>query len=142
MDENINALDEINKGACMGMDAISIIKEKVEDKKLKKEIEHEYKEYKKITDEIKKIYEKYNNGEPHETNMMNKVMTWSGVEMRTISDSSTSKLAELLITGVNMGIIEGTKILNNKEISEDVTLIVKTFITMQENNLDNLKKYL
>ena len=32
MNENINALDEICKGACMGMDAIHFILEKVEDK--------------------------------------------------------------------------------------------------------------
>ena len=34
MNEDINALDEINKGACMGMDAIDDILDKVEDKKL------------------------------------------------------------------------------------------------------------
>ena len=31
MKENINALDEIHKGACMGMDAISFVLDKVED---------------------------------------------------------------------------------------------------------------
>ena len=31
MEENINALDEVNKGASMGMDAISFTMEKAED---------------------------------------------------------------------------------------------------------------
>lgn len=35
MKENINVLDEINKGACMGIDAISYIIDKVKDKKFK-----------------------------------------------------------------------------------------------------------
>ena len=30
MEENINILDELNKGACMGMDSIDIIKNKVQ----------------------------------------------------------------------------------------------------------------
>ena len=36
MKENINALDEIHKGSCMGVDAISFILDKVEDEKLEK----------------------------------------------------------------------------------------------------------
>ena len=35
-DENeVNVLDELNKGACMGKDAIHFILDKVEDEKLK-----------------------------------------------------------------------------------------------------------
>ena len=33
--QNLNVLDEINKGACMGIDAISYIIDKVKDKKFK-----------------------------------------------------------------------------------------------------------
>ena len=36
MEENINALDELNKGSKMGVDAISMIVEKTSNKKLKK----------------------------------------------------------------------------------------------------------
>ena len=36
MKENINALDEIHKGACMGEDAINYVLDKVEDQELKK----------------------------------------------------------------------------------------------------------
>lgn len=35
MKDNINSLDELNKGACMGIDAILFILDKVEDKNLK-----------------------------------------------------------------------------------------------------------
>ena len=45
---------------------------------------------------------------------MNKVMTWYGIEMKTMFDKSNSKIAELLLQGTNMGIIEGRKLLNNK----------------------------
>ena len=52
MKENINVLDEINKGACMGIDAISYIIAKVKDKKFKKLLERQSSEYKKISEDI------------------------------------------------------------------------------------------
>ncbi len=140
--ENINALDEIHKGSCMGIDAISFVLDKVENDNLKKELEKEEKEYNRIKREIERIYPKYNEGKPHETSTMNKVMTYSGIEMKTFMDNSTSKLAELLLQGVNMGIIEGRRILNKKEINSEVQKIIEDYVVMQEKNVERLKSYL
>ena len=140
--ENINALDEIHKGACMGMDAIDFIKDKIEDENFKKEMNKEYKDYKTIKKEIEEMYHKYDNDNPHSTSTMNKVMTWTSIEMKTINDTSNSNLAELLLKGVNMGIIEGKKILNNKKINNEVRDIVNTYVKMQEKNVETLKQYL
>ena len=115
MKENINALDELNKGASMGMDAIHFILDKVEDNELKKTLELEYNKYKDISRRANELYSKYSDDEIHETNIFNKTMTWWGIEMKTITDHSNSKIAELLLQGTNMGIIEGRKLLNNKE---------------------------
>ena len=140
--QEVNVLDELNKGACMGMDAIDFIMDKVEDKGLKKEIDREYQEYKKIVDEIKELYPEYSEKEPHETSTMNKVMTWYGIEIRTIKDDSTSKIAELLMQGVNMGIIEGRRLLNHKSTDENINRLVKEYVDMQEHAVEELKKYL
>ena len=48
MEENINALDEISKGACMGMDATRDIIDKIEEKELKRIVEDQYQQYEKI----------------------------------------------------------------------------------------------
>ena len=140
--EDINALDEIHKGACMGIDAISFVLDKVEDDSLKKELEKEEKDYNAIKEDIENIYPKYNEGKPHETGIMNKAMTWSGIEMKTLTDKSNSKIAELLLQGVNMGIIEGRRILNQKKINKEVESIVTNYVTMQEKSMETLKKYL
>ena len=84
MKENINALDEIHKGACMGQDAINFVLEKVSSDKLKSELESEYQEYDKIAKRIDEVYNNYDDGEPHSTSAMNKAMTWSGIEMKTM----------------------------------------------------------
>ena len=140
--ENINALDEIHKGACMGQDAINFIMDKVEDKDLKKELKKEYDDYQDIAEYIEEIYPNYNEGEPHSTSAMNKAMTWSGVEMKTMNDKSTSKIAELLLNGVNMGIIEGRKILNKKKINREVSFIICKYVAMQEESVEALKRFL
>ena len=142
MKEDINALDEVHKGACMGIDAIDFVLDKVEDDNLKKELKKEYKEYQDIEKRIEEIYPKYNEGDPHSTSAMNKAMTWSGIEMKTMTDKSTSKITELLLQGVNMGIIEGRKILNKKEINKEVHDIVSKYVTMQEKSIENLKRFL
>ncbi len=142
MKEDINALDEIHKGACMGKDAIDFVLDKVEDKNLIKELKREYKDYSAIEEKIDKIYQKYSDKDPHSTSAMTKAMTWSGIEMKTMTDKSTSKIAELLLQGVNMGIIEGRKILNNKELNNEVHDIASTYVNMQEKSVEELKEFL
>lgn len=141
--QNLNVLDEVNKGATMGMDAISIVSEKVKDNTFKEVLDTEYNKYKNISIRVNDLYSNYSNKEPHETNAMNKMMTWYGVQMRTMVDDTTSKLSELLMQGTNMGIIEGRRLLNqNHVIGADVKNILNDFVVMQEDSVETLKKYL
>ena len=142
MNENINALNEINKGCHMGMDSINFILDKVRERNFRKELLREYKEYETISKRIENIYSKYENDNPDETNTMNKVMIWTGIEMKTITDESTSKLAELMLEGVNMGVTEGRKILNNKTINKEVHDLISIYVNMQEKNVEELKVFL
>ena len=141
-EKEVNVLDELNKGACMGMDAIHFILDKVSDEKLKQELEKEYEQYKEISTKIENLYPEYSSKEPHETSKMNKVMTWYGIEMKTMLDDSTSKIAELLLQGVNMGIIEGRKLLNHKNTDDAVNDLVQAYVDMQEESVEHLKRFL
>ena len=140
--QNLNVLDEINKGATMGMDAISFISQKVEDNQFKNILKTEYNKYKDISVIVNKLYNNFaTNKEPHETNTMNKMMTWYGIQMKTMTDDTTSKLSELLMQGTNMGIIEGIRLINqNANVSSDVKNILHDFVTMQEDSVETLKK--
>ena len=142
--QNLNVLDEINKGATMGMDAISFLSQKVEDNQFKNILKTEYNKYKDISARVNKLYNNFaTNKEPHETNTMNKMMTWYGIQMKTMTDDTTSKLSELLMQGTNMGIIEGRRLINqNANVSSDVKNILHDFVTMQEDSVETLKKYL
>ena len=143
--QNLNILDEVNKGATMGMDAISYVSDKVSNDEFKKVLNVEYNKYKKISQSVHDLYANYSIKEPHETNTMNKMMTWYGIQMQTMTDDTTSKLLELLMKGTNMGIIEGRRLINqnqNANISSDVKKILNEFVVMQEDSVETLKKYL
>ena len=141
-ENEVNVLDELNKGACMGKDAIHFILDKVKDEALKEELNIQYQKYKDISDKIVKLYPEYSDEEPHETNAINKAMTWYGIEMKTFMDDSTSKIAELLLQGTNMGIIEGRRLLNHKNTDENVKVLVQEYVDMQEDAVEKLKAFL
>lgn len=140
-EEKINVLDELNKGASMGMDAIKFILDKVKDEELHSFLKKQYDDYQDISKKIYKVYPDAKK-DPHETSKMNKVMTWYGIEMKTMMDDSTSKIAELLLQGTNMGIIEGRRLLNNKDIDEDTNELIEEYVNMQEKAVERLKEFL
>lgn len=145
MDNNdLNVLDEVNKGATMGMDAIEFITKKVGDENFKKTLDIEYNKYRDISRRANKIYDTYTyEKEPHETSAMNKIMTWWGVQMKAMNDKSNSNLSEMLMNGTNMGIIEGRRLLNqNPNINEEIHTLLGDFVKMQEDSVETLKQYL
>ena len=142
MKDDINELDEINKGACMGRDSIKYALDLTEEIKLKKILKKQHNEYLKIIKRIENLYSKYSSKSPHQTNKITKVMTWYGIEMRINKEDNSTKIAELYIKGTTMGIIEGRKLLNNKNISKKVNKIINDFVLMQEKSVEELKTFL
>lgn len=140
--EEINVLDELCKGASMGIDAISFIMDKVDDKNLKKELKNQLNKYNDIKDEIFTLYPDYSDKSPHETSTLNKIFTWYGISIKTTMDDSTSKIAELLIKGTNMGIIEGRKLLNHKDTDKKIENLINKYVKMQEEAVEKLKEFL
>ena len=139
----LNILDEINKGATMGIDAIKNIKPKVQDRVFLNVLDTEEDKYCRISSRVDKVYKKFSTKEPHEPSKMEQAMASMGIEMRTLTDDTTSKLAELLVKGTNMGIIEGRRLLNhNPNASSEVHALLEEFVTMQEDSVETLKKYL
>lgn len=141
---NLNVLDELNKGSTMGLDAIEFIRKKVGEINFKNVLDNEYNQYKDISRRINNLYNQYTiDKEPHETSAMNKIMTWWGIQMKAMNDKSNSNLAELLINGTNMGIIEGRRLLNqNPNINKDIHTVLDEYVKMQERSVETLKTFL
>ena len=144
MDENINLtiLNEIAKATKMGMSSINFVSDKITDEIMKENLSTQYAEYGKILNKVNTEFEKY--GEiPDDEPIGAKMMSWTGVQMNTMMDKSNSHIADMLIQGTTMGIIEGRKLLNqNPNIDTEVRQVLDTFVKMQENNVEQLKTFL
>lgn len=138
----IEILKEINKDSKMGMDSITIINKKVQDEKLKKLLDKHHNEYQNIFDRTQEIL-KQNKESMEDVPKMQKFMGWTGIQLNTLTDKSNSQLSELLIQGNDMGIIKGIKLLNNSNFTNsEIKNLLSDFVSLQEKNIDDLKKFL
>lgn len=140
--DDLTILNEIHKGVTMGMSSLEEVSKKSSDENFKDNLSMQYNTYLDTLNKVNTEFEKV--GEiPDDTPMGQKVMGWTGIQMNTINDTSNTKLSELLIQGYDMGIIKGTKLLNQSpEASQNVKNILNGFIQLQENNINQLKKFL
>ena len=139
---DIEILREINQNSKMGMDSLTTILKKVTDEDFKDLLNTQHNEYQNIYDRTQELLVK-NNAEMKDTPSMQKAMSWMGIQLNTANDSSNSKLSELIIQGNDMGVIKGTKRLNNYSfMNKEIKNILSDFVRLQEKNIDDLKQYL
>lgn len=142
MDNPQYILNEVNKGIKMGMDSISTISDKVGDNNFKDDLLFQYDKYNEILNRVNSELKNYDDF-PKELPLMQKTMGYIDIQMSTLNDKSNSNIAEMLIKGTNMGIIEGVKLKNrNPDVEPTISTILDDFIKFQENNVEKLKKYL
>lgn len=140
--KDIEILKEVNQNSKMGMDSLTTVIKKVEDEEFKSLLNSQHNEYQNIFDRTQELLIEHNEG-IEDTPTMQKAMSWMGIQMSTITDTSNSKLSELLIQGNDMGIVKGTKLLNNYSfMNNEIKNILSDFVRLQEKNIDDLKKYL
>ena len=139
--EKVELLKEISKDSKMGMDSINMVLKKVEDKNFKSLLNTQHEEYKNIFDRTQELLVQ-NHEKIEDTPIMQKAMSWMGIQFNTATDTSNSQLSDLLIQGTNMGIVKGKKLLNNISMSGELKNILSDFVRLQEKNVEDLKKYL
>lgn len=143
-DENIDLtiLNETAKAAKMGLNSIDYLAEKISNPDLKQELSHQYTSYGQIIDRVNQQFQNY--GEiPDNAPMKDKMMSYMGIQMNTMMDQSESHIADLLIQGNYMGVIECQKLLNhNPYAKKEVKQILTDFQTMQEQNIQTMKEFL
>lgn len=138
----LDILDELNKGIKMGMDSISNVLQSVKDDNFKQVLLSQYNKYNELLNKVDEQLQKYGTL-PKDLPTMQKAMEFIEVKLNTTSDNSTSHIAEMMLQGTNMGIIKGIKLLhNNYNISKNTKNILTDFVGYQEECMETLKEYL
>ena len=140
--DDLTILNEVHKGITMGMASLELISDKTQDQDFKDDLSYQYNEYQHNLNDVNEKFKE--NGEISDDVPMNtKLMGWTGIQFNTLNDTSTSKLSEILIQGYDMGVIKGVKLLNESpDASEPVKNIVNGFVSLQENCINRLKRFL
>ena len=138
----INLLEAIYKNVRMGADSIIDIMPKVGDENLRSELTSELKRYEEFSAEIEKYI--LNLGEEaKDQGILAKLGTKMSVAMNTMMDSTTSHIAEMMIKGTAMGIIDLGKLLSRAELMcQECTQLAKDLLTFEEDKINVLKYYL
>lgn len=140
--EHLSVMDAIYRNADMGQSSTKNIMKKVCDSHLKQELEKQLEYYGNSLDAIEKDFE-MKNDEPDKLNPMVKAWARIDLEIQTMMDCDSSKIAELMIEGTNMGIIEIEKALNaNENIPHDVHTHAQSVIEHEKKYIERLKSYL
>lgn len=142
MDQNAELYRSVQGAARMGIEAIGLLLDKSEDDGIRGEMLHQLSEYKKserrALDALRILGEK-----PKAQNMLSKAGTWMGVQMDTLMDRSASHIADMLIQGSTMGVIELTRARAAcPEASEDAHRLAKEFLENEDQAIDRLKNFL
>lgn len=135
-------LREIQKGANTGMLAIDAIMTNVKDKNMLRELSKQsmmYSDfYDRATGQLRDANERY-----YKNKDSNKFFMRTGIVMRTMMDNSNSHVAELMIKGANMGLLDMYKVMNhNKNASKNIHDLAKDMMDMEEKSITTLRDYL
>ena len=136
------AVNDVYKNAHIALFSISGLMPAVKDSGIKKELKSQYEGYEKFVGNVSS-YMAENGIEPKEINPLQKAFMWSGIKMKTLTDKSRNRIAELMIKGTVAGITELTAMKNEKgNFSEETVAFIEDLLTLEESYEKKLKKYL
>ena len=135
-------LNKIYENAHMASEAIDMLLPKVENENLSKELNEEKSEYGKFCDGCIKLLEEqgYN---PKPQNPLSKLGLWSGIQLNTLTDRSDDKIAEIMIQGNDMGVIDLTRLLKEYDnLEEKYKNLAESLISFEEESTQIMKNFL
>ncbi len=140
--DDITIYREVQRNAEMAIKAIDTISDKVYDDELSREMSKQVIKYSELKNKaLDALYTA--KAEPYHTNRMADMMLVGGIHSKTMLNTSTSHIAELMIQGSNRGITEMSKVLNhNKNAQEWSVELAKELMDFEEKNVERLKRYL
>ena len=145
MNENNELLEYIYQNSEMGKYTLEklICELKGKDNKIIKDAEDILKRYEIFYKDLKKQLKK-ENVKPKETSLLSKMGATMGIKKEVISDNSDSSIADMLIKGMSMGVLDIEKKLSQyDEIANKKTIkLAEDFLDFQQQSISKLKKYL
>lgn len=135
-------LGELSRTAAMGVEAMDLVIAKAEDSTLRGKLERQEQSYRKLADRARDLMEK-KGLRPEPGPALQKAMLWGSVQMSTLTNTSSSHLAELTINGTTMGIVSLTKCMHDLVHADgQARALAEEFLSAQQQTVEELKAFL
>lgn len=143
MNANTELLNFIYQNSEMGVTTLEQLKEIVKGDDFRKKLKEQLHGYRDFHERARKLLNE-NGMDEKEVGTASKLSSYVMINMKTILDKSDSHIAEMIIQGSNMGIIDGIKKINQyeKEAEREIVNLMKKLVTFEEKNAEIMKEYL
>ena len=142
MNKNAELLNFIYQNSQMGVETTKQLLSIVKDEEFKKHLESEYNEYEEIHSLARTLLNK-NGFDEKGIGTLDKIKTYLMLNMETLMDKSTSHIAEMLIIGSTMGVIDAIKNIRKYQSAEpNIISLMERLLRFEENNIEQLKTFL
>jgi uncharacterized protein (DUF305 family) len=142
MNRDSEFLTKIYQNAKMGYDSISYVSEKTDDAKMKDALLAQHSQYMDIASKATQLLSDEDEI-PKDKGVMAQACLWSGVQMNTAADKSPDHIAEMMMQGNMMGVIDLSRELRRySDAKPEVIKLGETLIETEENNIQKMKEFL
>jgi hypothetical protein len=144
MNGDAELLNFIYQNSQMGVETLGQLIPMVKDSpEFEKQLEGQKREYDSIHKEAKLFLENHGKEEKG-LGAFEKIRTYLMVNLETLTDRSVPHIAEMLMIGSNMGVIDAIKNLKKYDsgVSPEIKSLMERLRKFEENNVERLKKYL
>lgn len=140
--QEIELLTSCFQIAQMGRDAIMQMIKIAEDKNFRQTLETQLTEYQNIFDTAQQMLSDRGTT-PKEISGMSKMAASVSTKMKTMSDKTPSNMADLMIGGSTMGVVEIIKSIHRYEGTEQQVLdFANRLLETERRNIDEMTKFL
>jgi hypothetical protein len=142
MNGNAELLNFIYQNAQMGEETINHLSDIIEDTPFKTHMRNQLKEYDEMRTAARSMLNEHGYDEKG-ISAFEKVRTYLMIDLQTMTDRSASHIAEMLIIGSNMGVIQAIRSIKKYgDAEEEILGLMKRLLTTEENNIQQLKNFL
>ncbi len=142
MNETVQLLQDVVRNARTGRDAVEQLMKKTAEGSMREELSREKEEYDVVRREGERAL-KDAGGSAEPVGPLSKAGMWVGLEMETLADRSDSHIAEIVIQGATMGVIEMTRSLNTYDGADpEARGLASRFVVRQNEAIDRQKGFL
>lgn len=135
-------LNEIYQSSKNAVEAIDMLLCRTSSQSFQDSLKSSQKHYYDIADEAAVKLHEYNRLPP-DSGLLGKIELWTAVNFASFSDDKTNAMAEIMINGSTLGMIDMTKAANRcRDAGNCVLTLAHRLILTEQENIDIMKEYL